>query len=222
MTDRAQTDHARSGNHLNSDVPTGPASVLGYSVESLLGEVASDRPTPGGGAVAGCVTALAAGLASMAGRFAMRLDPADRQFAELVERTESLRHHAARLVDDDIAAYGGFAAAAALPREPDSQDRRAALRTALDTAAQVPADVTSVAEQVAEIGHGLVMNGNPRLRSDAFAATALAAAAAMTGAVLVAENLHGHDVDSLVETTRARADRAVRHAATALSQLSDE
>jgi formiminotetrahydrofolate cyclodeaminase len=49
-------------------------SILDESVAELIDAVASDEPTLGGGAVSGTVAALAAGLAAMAGRYALKRD----------------------------------------------------------------------------------------------------------------------------------------------------
>jgi methenyltetrahydrofolate cyclohydrolase len=112
-----------------------PASVSSRSVGDFLDAVASGEPTPGGGAVSGITAALAAGLAAMAGRYALRHDPDSAVAADLITRADSLRTRAVALADADADAYGRYVAATRLPRDPDPEQRRAAIRAALDAAA---------------------------------------------------------------------------------------
>ncbi|MFB7495694.1 cyclodeaminase/cyclohydrolase family protein [Streptomyces sp. NPDC056161] len=170
-------------------------SVGSWTVGAFLDAVADEVPVPGGGAVAGTVTALAAALAEMAGRYARghAADPAE--LAGLVARSRALRARAGRLADEDAAAYQRYVEASRLPKEPDAEARRAAVRAALDAAADVPAALAAVATQVVEVAAELAASGNPRLRSDACTAALLAAATARSAALLVRENLRAHPDD---------------------------
>jgi formiminotetrahydrofolate cyclodeaminase len=185
------------------------------SVGRLATAVASDSPTPGGGAVAGLTTALAAALAAMAGRYAATRPPATGRadVAEIVSRADELREQALHLADEDARVYQGYVEATRLPREPDPTARRIALRAALDAAAEVPFALTGVAHDIARTGELLFTSGNPNLRSDARTATYLAAAAAASTAVLVAENLRGQPDDPRVQEAARRAQAAADAAA---------
>nr|MBA2552652.1 cyclodeaminase/cyclohydrolase family protein [Geodermatophilaceae bacterium] len=143
------------------------------------------------GAVAAVVTAMAAGLVAMAGRFA---DPVKIP-VDLVDRAEALRARAGPLADADAAAYGGYLAATRLPREPDPSARTEAMARALSEAIDVPLAILETAAAVADLGRQLLLDGNPRLHGDAAAGVLLAAAAAETTALLVAENLVGSPAD---------------------------
>src|SRR6202012_2159440 len=99
-------------------------SVLDESVAEFMDAVASDAPTPGGGAVSGTVAALAAGLAAMAGGYALEREPDSPLFRAFVARADVLRSRAAALADDDAKAYGRYVEATRIPREPDPQGRR--------------------------------------------------------------------------------------------------
>jgi formiminotetrahydrofolate cyclodeaminase len=180
-------------------------SVLDESVAEFIDAVASDAPTPGGGAVSGTVAALAAGLAAMAGRYALKRDPDSALFREFVDRADVLRSRAAALADDDAKAYGRYVEATRMPREPDPQDRRAAIRAALDAAADVPFALGGLAAEVAAVGEQLADSGNPNLRSDACAATLLGSAVAASTAILVEENLRGRPGDGRVAEARKHA-----------------
>lgn len=188
------------------------ASVSSLSVGEFTGAVASDAPVPGGGGVAATVAALAAGLASMVGRFAVRSDSDRADFRSLVKRTEQLRSRALLLADDDAAAYGRYVEAIRLSREPDPDARARAIRAALDASADVPYRLASIATEVADAGEQLAVSGNPNLRSDACIATLLGAAVAGACAVLVAEDLRRRPGDPRV-TDSARAAAAAGAAA---------
>ncbi|WP_326568880.1 cyclodeaminase/cyclohydrolase family protein [Amycolatopsis rhabdoformis] len=179
--------------------------LAGKTFDTIAEAVASDAATPGGGAVAGLTAALAAGLVAMVARYSTATDRFDP--VTLAARADELRGTAQRLADEDARVYRRYLDAAALPKQPDPAARKAAIRAALDAAADVPLALTEVAEEVAGLGELLAGAGNPRLRSDAVTAAQLGGAVATSAAALVEENL------------RARTDdpRVVRAAALAAS-----
>lgn len=179
------------------------------TVSEAAAQVASDAPTPGGGAVSGLAASLAAALVAMAGRYSTRqlLDGTGRDIHEIVARADELRARALRLADEDIVAYQGYVAAIKLPKTPSPDRRNAALRAALDEAARVPFELTALASEIAESAEYLAVTGNSRLRSDAQTAAYLAAAVAASAAGLVAENLLGRH-DERVEQAAGRAATA--------------
>lgn len=196
--------------------------IPALSVSGLLDAVASEEPTPGGGAVAGVVAGLAAALAGMVGRHSARGAVETASFDQLVQLADSLRRRALELADADRAAYQGYVDAAQLPREPDPEPRRSALRAALHEAVEVPYAVSALAAEVASVSEQLAATGNPRLRSDACAAALLGAAAAASAAVLVRENLHYAPGDRrLAEATR-NAQAAAKAARSVLTMVALE
>jgi formiminotetrahydrofolate cyclodeaminase len=198
--------------------------ISSASVRDFVDAVASDEPTPGGGAVAGTVAALAAALAGMAGRYTVQRDAASVPLRELVERVDALRARAMALADEDAVAYGRYAEASRLPKQPDPERRRKAVRAALDAAADVPFELGQVAAEVATAGEHLVAAGNPNLRSDACTAALLASAVATSAAILVGENLRAQPDDPRrTEASRcaAEAAAAARKALTPFDYLQD-
>jgi formiminotetrahydrofolate cyclodeaminase len=195
------------------------SSLLLLPVGELLDAVAARTPAPGGGAVAALVTALAAGLTAMAGRFADPTDPRAADAAAVVERAAQLLHLAAPLADADAAAYGRYLEASGLPEGADPERRRSAIREALSAATDVPLQVAEVASEVARLAGGLVRVGNVNLRGDAAAAALLASAAATTAAILVSENLARSPADSRRERATAAADTAREAAGTTTSMF---
>ncbi len=190
-------------------------SVRWMSVGDFAAAAASDAPVPGGGGVSATIAAFAAALAGMAGRYALRNTAEPGPFRGLLERADALRSDALLLADDDAAAYGGYVEASWLPREPDPDVRRRAVRAALDAAADVPCKLAALAAEIAAGGEELAASGNPNLRSDACAATLLASPAAASAAVLVGENLRARPDDPRV----AEAARCAAQASAAAGVL---
>jgi methenyltetrahydrofolate cyclohydrolase len=157
--------------------------------------VAAREPAPGGGAVAAVTVASAAGLVAMSARFAAQMPAADR----LIARAEVLREEAADLADADAGAYGAVLDAYRRPR--DAQ-RPAAIRAALEVAADVPLAIVERAHEVAEMGVRVLRDGNPNLRGDAVTAVLLADGAARSAAHLVELNV------ALGDLGPRRSDRA--------------
>jgi len=193
-------------------------SLLSLSVEELLAAFATRRAAPGGGAAAGLTVALAAGLAAMAARYGDPSPPATAGVHSLVERAEGLRRRAALLADADAAAYGRYLDATRLPRGPDADGRRRAVRAALTEATDVPLEIAGVAAEVADLAAALARSSKADLRGDAAAAVLLASAAATTAAILVGENL-GRDVDDPRRDRAAMLAGSAQAAAAAVVEL---
>lgn len=194
-----------------------PGRLLGRTVAEFLADVAAATPAPGGGGAAALSTALAAALTAMAGRFSQHGDPPE-ELVRLVERADELRERAGPLADADAAAYGRFLAALRLPREPDPEQRREAVRSARTEAVEVPLAAAAAATEITGLALGLVRSGNPNLRGDAAAAVLLGCAAAVTSAILVGENLAATPEDPRLEQAAEHA-RAARGAAEQVMEL---
>ena len=192
-------------------------SVASVSVREFVDAASSDTPAPGGGAVSGVAAALAAALAGMAGRYAVKRSPESDSFRRLVERADAIAARGVVLADEDAAAYSGYLEATRLPREPNPEPRRQAMRAALDAASEVPLELTRLAVEVAAAGEELATSGNPNLLADACSATFLAAGAASGAALMVSENLRRSTPEDpriaesarLAAEARAAAERLV-------------
>ncbi|MGW4490059.1 cyclodeaminase/cyclohydrolase family protein [Amycolatopsis sp. NPDC004368] len=183
-------------------------TLAGTAFGEITDTVASAAPTPGGGAVAGLTAALAAGLTAMVARYSTAAGALDT--AAVAARADELRRAAQRLADDDVSAYQAYLD---LVKPPDATARKAAIRTALDAAADIPLALAAVAAEVAELGELLVEDGNPRLRPDALTAVQLASAVAASAAALVGANLRARRDDP--RPARAAGLAAAAHAAAA-------
>lgn len=155
-------------------------------LDDFLRALAAREPAPGGGAVAGVAIAMSAGLVAMAARFSeSTLDGS----AAVAQRAEQLQRRAMTLADEDARAYGSVLEAYALPRDDDAEARRAAIRVALRTAAEVPLRIAAAGNDVAAMAVRLVAQGNRNLEGDAYAAVCVASAAVRSAAALVRLNV---------------------------------
>lgn len=189
-----------------------------YYLQAPLGDflerLASREPTPGGGAAAAMAVAMAASLTAMAARFAG--DRLERGL-DIAARSDSLRLSVASLAEADARAYKEVLAAGALPREPNPDKRRTAVRSALSAAADIPLAIAETAAEVAGIAAEVAVQGNPNLRGDAAAGALLAEAGGRAAANLVNINLRDsddgrrHRAEELVAAATKSALRAVDH-----------
>jgi formiminotetrahydrofolate cyclodeaminase len=152
------------------------------SLEAYLDELASSRPTPGGGSAATIVGALGAALVAMVARITH--EPA------LVERADDVR---ARLLSNrtaDELAFGAVVDAQALPRGSDAEKaaRATRLQAALRTAAEVPLHSAQLAREVLALALEAAELPNRNLVSDAGCAAEFAAASVRAAAYNVRAN----------------------------------
>lgn len=152
-----------------TEMESGP--LLELRVRELLDAVPARAPAPGGGAVAAIAAALAAGLTTMAARFAP--EGWERR-AEIIGRAEELRARIEPLADRDVAAYGAF-----LAERTD---------VTLDRIVAIPFELVEHSAELARLAALVAVEGNPNVRGDAAAGAELAAAAASIGDRLVAIN----------------------------------
>ncbi|MFO0838862.1 MAG: cyclodeaminase/cyclohydrolase family protein [Phycisphaerae bacterium] len=175
---------------MNSERSGAATPLSALSVTDFLARLRSDAPTPGGGAVAALVGALAAGLGQMAAALTIgksRFSGVESQVREIVARLSSAEQILTRLMDEDAAAYGQLSAAFKLAKADDT--RAARIARAAEIAAAVPLETASIAHRVAADLKRLRMIANPNLASDVDAGGFLARAAMEAAVANVRVNL---------------------------------
>jgi len=165
------------------------------TIENFLAQLAARVPAPGGGATAALHAAQAAALGAMVARYsdsAKFAEHAD-EMATITATADRLRENALGLAEDDAAAFTEVTKAYGLPKGTPEEvtARSAAIAQALVAAAQVPAIVIAVGEQVLGLAEQLLPIGNRNVISDVAAAAEAARAAATTARVNVEINLGG-------------------------------
>lgn len=164
--------------------------LVNLSIGEFLDRLASDAPTPGGGAVA----ALAGALAASLGRMACGLTAGKKKFAEVEPQVSQIASRLARaalmlgrLIDEDATAYAELSAAFGIDRSDPTRKER--LAEAAGLAAAVPLETVAVSRQVLGDLRRLEPIGNPNLRADMEAGIHLARAAMHAAAANVRANL---------------------------------
>jgi methenyltetrahydrofolate cyclohydrolase len=170
--------------------------VTDLSVREFAAKLASKEPTPGGGSAAALGGVLGAGLVAMVCQYTVgreRYADVEEDMQRVLGRAEALRAELEQAVEDDVAAYGGYSRASALPRDTDDQrrERDAALQEALRDSTEVPLRVAERCVEVLELAAEAAQKGNQYLISDAAVGAELAAAARASAELNVRLNAGG-------------------------------
>ncbi|MBI5863774.1 MAG: cyclodeaminase/cyclohydrolase family protein [Planctomycetes bacterium] len=176
--------------------------LLDMTVRDFLSRLASEAPTPGGGAAAALGGALAAALGEMVCNLTQgkpKFAAVEPQVRGLLARYSRARRMLADLVQEDAAAYASFSAAFKRPR--DDAERPEAIRAAAAVAAAVPLETATISRRVASDFALLRTIENTNLAADVEAGAALAQAAIVAAAANVRANLPFVD-----EKTRVRLE----------------
>src|SRR5258708_19747067 len=105
---------------------------LDQPLKIYLDDLASAKPTPGGGSATALSCAMGAALASMVARLTLgkaEYAGVQQEIESLVQRVESLRERFQQLIQEDINASGPLSANFKMPRDTDSE--RAARTSAI-------------------------------------------------------------------------------------------
>lgn len=201
--------------------------IAARTVGGFLDAVASDAPTPGGGAVAGVAGATAAALVSMVGRLTagkQGFEEVDARMRELMAAAEVARAELLELADRDAHAFDGVMAAFKMPKDSDEQkaERSAAIQAGYADAARVPLETAEKSVALMELAREVTATGNPQAASDGLSAAASAYCAAICAIANVEINAASLKDDvtrvAMIDRTaslRAHADQLLREAATA-------
>ncbi len=171
-------------------------------------EVASKRPTPGGGSVSAYMGVLAAGLVSMVARITLgKKEVAEMEKLEsVVEKGDELRRALLGLVMDDATAFDTAMMARRLTR--DRADRDRLIQEATIRAAEVPLNTIEKSVQVLVLARDLASIGSRSAMSDVVTAVAAARGAVEGAASNVLINLEGIRDEKYVNEATSRVERA--------------
>jgi formiminotetrahydrofolate cyclodeaminase len=164
-------------------VPIETLPTAGSRLSTYLDELASDSPTPGGGAWAAVSAAAGASLVAMVARLTVK----KKGFEHVAERMRAVadecddeRYTLLALADKDAEAYQDVMAAYKLPKATPEEQRTwsITLQRALERAADIPLEVARRSVYLMSLAEETLTSGNPNAASDALsAATSLHAAA---------------------------------------------
>jgi methenyltetrahydrofolate cyclohydrolase len=156
--------------------------IAEQTVEAFLRGLASDAPTPGGGAVAALAGATGAALISMVGNLTIGkrgYEEAEERMRWMLEEAEAARTEFLDLADRDATAFDGVMSAFKMPKETDAEKavRSKAIQAGYESAARVPLEIAKRAAELMELARETTEIGNVQAASDgACAGQALASA----------------------------------------------
>lgn len=158
------------------------------SIANFLDDLASEKPTPGGGGAAAVSGAIGAALVSMVCNLTIGKKNYEAVSADLEAvraRAESLRAELTAAIEEDVAAFNSVMGAYGLPRGADDEKaaRVAAIQAALKEATLAPLKACKACFGVIELSREAADKGNLNVISDAGVAV-LAANAGLRSAAL--------------------------------------
>jgi methenyltetrahydrofolate cyclohydrolase len=199
----------------------------GLSVERYLEVLASDAPTPGGGAAGAIAGAAGAAMIAMVGRLTVDKEGFEdlrERMSELVATADRARTSFLELADRDAHAFDSVMAAFRMPKDSEEQRtaRSAAIQAGYERAASVPEEVARAAVDLMGLAEDVTAMGNPQAASDGLSAAAslyCAALCAMANVEINAASLKDASarermLDELA-SLRGRADQLLKEAQTA-------
>lgn len=157
-------------------------SIAQETVDEFLRTLASDAPTPGGGAVAAVAGGTGAALISMVCNLTIGrqgYEETEERMHAILDVAEKARTSFLELADRDATAFDGVMAAFKMPKESDAEKavRSQAIQHGYEQAAVVPLEIARRAADLMELARETTENGNANAASDgACAAQALASA----------------------------------------------
>lgn len=187
------------------------------SVEGFLAVLASDSPTPGGGAVAALCGAAGAGLISMVCRLTIgreAYEEVEAEMTSLLADADTARAEFLELAGRDAAAFDAVMVVFKLPKDDDRQraERSAAIQRAYEGAARVPLEVAELAIGLIVGATAATERGNSNAASDGLSAAYALHAAAHAALANVAINAAGLKDERVASELRDRLEAGRRRA----------
>ncbi|MGH6842068.1 MAG: methenyltetrahydrofolate cyclohydrolase [Methylocella sp.] len=160
------------------------------SIATFLDELASERPTPGGGGAAALSGAIGAALVSMVANLTVgkkNYEAVSDDLKAVNEKAERLRAELTRAIEEDVAAFDSLMGAYGFPRatEDEKAKRTAAIQAALKDATLTPLRAVKACFEVILLSAAVAEKGNLNVISDAGVAVLCANAGLRSAALNV-------------------------------------
>ncbi|MBO0733887.1 MAG: cyclodeaminase/cyclohydrolase family protein [Methylocapsa sp.] len=158
------------------------------TLAAFLDDLASERPTPGGGSAAAVCGAIGAALVSMVANLTIGKKNYEAVWGDLKAvnaKAEALRTELTEAIQEDVMAFDGVMGAYGLPRATDEEKakRSTAIQAALKEATLAPLRAVKACFEVIRLSADAAEKGNLNVISDAGVAV-LAANAGLRSAAL--------------------------------------
>ena len=158
------------------------STTADHRIGGWLAVLASDSPTPGGGAVAALSGAVGVALLAMTARLTVGREgfgDVEPRMRDLIVRADAARVRFLELADADAHAFDGVMQAFEMPKDTEGQRaaRSEAIQRGYAEAATVPLEIARAALEMLPLAEDATALGNPQASSDAYSgAIALSAA----------------------------------------------
>ncbi len=190
------------------------------TIEDFLADVASGKPTPGGGSVSALTGSLGASLARMVAGLTLgkeKFAEVEDEMQEVADLAEDIQEELTQAIARDSDAFDAVMAAFRMPKETDEQKqaRSKAIQAATRLATEVPLQTAKSAAKVIDMAQTVAEKGNPNAVTDAGVA-ALLGLAAVEGALLnvdinlgsIKDQEYKSNIELAAETLRQQARAA--------------
>lgn len=162
------------------------------AIDAFVTDLASRDPVPGGGAVAGLLSAFGASLASMVANFStgQGYESASEDVERVLSSCAELIERSLTAAEEDAVAFRAVTDAYRLPRETDAEKetRTAEIQAALRAATDVPLRAADLAAASLPLCRELLDYGNRNVLSDVGVAAACIRAAIDSALINIAIN----------------------------------
>jgi formiminotetrahydrofolate cyclodeaminase len=204
----------------------GTAAIRAQTVEDFLDALASDSPTPGGGAVAAVAGAAGAALIAMVCRLTIDkkgYEDAWERCRAILPEAEDARAAFLELADRDASAFDDVMAAFKLPKgtAEEKAARSIAIQRGYETAAAVPLEIAQRAVAAMRLARDVTEIGNAHAASDGASAAQMLSAAARCAILNVEINAAALKDGAKMATLRAEVN-ALHERAAELLDAADE
>ncbi len=179
-------------------------------IGQFLEDVASDRPTPGGGSASALAGALSASLVAMVAGLSLKKDEKNRKaLREMRRKALALQRRLFLAIEEDARSFEEVMEATRLPRTTKSEElrRTKAIQKAYAKAMVTPGLVCERSIQLLDYSRFLIQKGNRNAISDAGVAAFLADAALAGGLLNIGINL----VPITDQALRKRKGSQIKH-----------
>jgi methenyltetrahydrofolate cyclohydrolase len=179
-------------------------SLIKFTVQDFVMQLASANPTPGGGSASALAGAMAAAMVEMACNLTVgreKFRDVEGEMQVVLVRATQLRKQMLAAVEEDTDAYDAVSQAYKMPKETEAEKaaRTAAIQQALVLATEVPLRVAQAAQETYQLGKIVIVKANPNVASDARVALLLAEAAREGAIANVQINLDSIKDEAFIE-----------------------
>jgi formiminotetrahydrofolate cyclodeaminase len=196
------------------------------TIATFLDELASERPTPGGGGAAAVTGAIGAALVSMVCNLTIgkkNYEGVSEELKSILAKAETLRAELTGAIEEDVIAFNSVMGAYGLPRGTDEEKakRSEAIQHALRGATLAPLRVCEACFEVIELSRVAADKGNLNVISDAGVAVLAANAGLRSSALNVYINAKGMKDRAFADRHVADVDALLAKAAAATEAVYD-